>query len=169
MEHADIARLTALRYARPGEVEDMTQEALYALWREGQRRGELSDARAFLVAKSRVLRVLEQRPLGSERPPGRPPGRNGVTPATEQLTPEGVFYDDQLVAPDPAAEVALRVDVERALGTLTVPEQRTVRVLFWDQASWREARGLLGFIPQATWRSARDKLRIALDQLRTAS
>lgn len=162
--HEVVAQRVAKRYVRPElPYDDALQEARYAIWRETERRGELTEGQAYLVAKNRVLRVLEQRPLGSERPVGRPPGRNGVKPVKTVLTFDGVIYDDQApVVPDFADEVILRVDVERALEKLTELEERVVRALYWDNLSWRQARLELGFTPQAYWSSARDKLRASL-------
>lgn len=165
MEYDDVARAVARKYAT-SEIpfEDLYQEARVAIWRAGER-DEMTASRAYLTAKHRCLRVLEQRQLGSERPKGRPPGKNGVKPVKTFLTFDGVIYDDAAqVEPDHAGEVARRVDVERALETLTPEERALVRALYWEDMTWEQAREYLGKTPQAHWRSARDKLRRALGE-----
>lgn len=155
LPYDDVADTVARTMSRPEfPYDDCLQEARYALWRESQRR-ELTRSQAYMVARSRLLRVLDQRPLGSERPKGRPAGRNGVTPIS-------VTYVDQLpdvLVDDPADAVATRVDVERALRGLTAREASLVRALYWEGQTWRQA---ISHYPGSLWASAREKLRATL-------
>lgn len=162
--HEAVAQRVAKRYARDDfPYEDLAQEARVAIWQRTQRDGELTEQHAFFAARDRVLRVIEQRPLGSERPPGRP--RGSGKPVKIVLTFDGVIYDDRApVEPDIAGEVVRRVDVERALERLTEKERELVRALYWNDMTWKQAREYLGVTPQAHWESARRKLREVLGE-----
>lgn len=165
-EAETVAQRAARRYARDDfPYEDLAQEARFAIWQKSQSDPDLTEWQAYRTAKDRILRVIEQRPLGSERPPGRPPGKNGVKPVKTILTFDGVIYDDQApVEPDIAAEVVRRVDVERALECLTAKERDLIRALYWNDMTWTQAREYLGVTPQAHWESARRKLREVLSE-----
>lgn len=164
-EYVATARSVASRYARPPEfpLEDMLQEALVAIWKATESKGPLTETQAYGVARDRCLRVLgSERFLGSERPKGRPEGGNGVKPVKVFLTDDGNLPERAAFEED----LTDRLVVRQAVAALEPVERETVYAIYWEGWSWRQAKSILGVVPQAHWDSARNKLRADLVDLR---
>lgn len=152
-EHAPMLRRLVVRVTGdPVGAEDVVQEVILRMWRQGP---PVENVRAYLAQSARNL-LIDQHRARARRPAQAPPLRDDVPPPGSSSAQEWID------------RVLDRILVEHALARLSPEHRAVVRALHYERASVAMAATTLG-IPEGTVKSrafyALRHLRVVLDEM----
>lgn len=156
-------------------LDDLHQVARIAIWRESERRGELSPALAYTIARRACIDLIRADTGRTTHPDGR---RLRLQPLTLDLDKHGTGaaeYADALIRdharthtpPHTGQPSILRVDLDTAIARLKPKHALLARAWLYHELTWAEIAPLTGYASTAAanvaWCSTvRPKLRAAL-------
>lgn len=154
-------------------LDDLHQVARIAIWRESERRGELSPALAYTIARRACIDLIRADTGRTTHPDGR---RLRPPPLTLDLDKHGTGsseYADALIRANarnhtpPPEPGPLRADLDTAIARLKPKHALLARAWLYHGLTWAEIAPLTGYASTAAanvaWCSTvRPKLRAAL-------
>lgn len=149
-----------------GSYDDAVQEAVISIWKTEQKRGPVSEALAYTIAKGRLYNILKS-PSGLTGHERTVVHASKVQVSSIDSVADGswVEHSPRLADPvDHATRCEAAADVRSALCTLDPTVREYVHVRFWEDASEQRLSEVTGRAPVTSRKDWRTKYRPAVQR-----